>query len=320
MTAKFTGLMKAKFTGHDTFPLRYGWLFKAANLVNSDGLISLADSHFSAQTIQKLGVGKNMVNAIKYWAEVSKMVETRVVNRATVQAVTEIGDFLLDRIEGRDPYLEDIGSVWLLHFLLCFDDDHLTSYRYFFNYSNSIYFEKTKLADDLFEDLPRLTGSASVNKSTLKKDIECFLATYSQKNRGGAKKKTVDEDHFTSPLSELGLIQDLGRGFYQCDLGERPSLPIEIFTYALVEYSRIANLNSLSKLVSFEDLLVKPLSPGRIFKLSESELGRFLDEAVIASGGDIGWIDSLGLKQVLIEPTCLERIADILDRYYWARS
>lgn len=312
--------MKPRFTGHDTFPLRYGWLFKAADLIKNNELISISDNKQTARTIERLGVGKNMVNAIRYWAEVSKVIETRVVNRTTVQEVTEIGDFLLDPIVGRDPYLEDIGSVWLLHFLLCFDDDYLTSYRYFFNYSHSSYFEKTKLADDLFDDLPRLTGSSSVNKSTLKKDIDCFLATYSQKSRGGAKKKVVDEDYFTSPLSELGLLQDLGRGFYQCDLGERPSLPVEIFTYALVEYFRVANVNYMSKLVSFEDLLVKPLSPGRIFKLSESELGRLLDEAVTASEGDIGWIDSLGLKQVLIEPAYLERVGDILDRYYGARN
>jgi len=308
--------MKPRFTGHDTFPLRYGWLFKAVNLVNNHELISVSDNDQAARTIEVLGVGKNMVNAIRYWAEVSKVVETRISKRTSVHEITSIGRYIFDPESGRDPYLEDVGTLWLIHFLLCFDDEQLTAYRYFYNYSNSIYFEKSKLVDDLLDDLVRLTGSASVNKATIKKDVDCFLATYAEKYRAGAKKKAVDEDHFASPLTELGLVKDLGRGFFQCDLDERPSLPLNIFTYALVEFFKLANAESQARQISFEDVLSKPLSPGRIFKLSEAELGRFIDEAVAESNGSIVWVDSLGLKQVSIDSTLLDNPKDLLDDYY----
>lgn len=303
--------LKPRFTGHDTFPLRYGWLFKAVKLIKSKELITISGGQDASRTIERLGVGKNMVNAIRYWAEASKVIE-----RTPEQHVTELGDYLLDPTGGRDPYLEDLGTIWLLHFLLCFDQAHLTAYRYFFNYSNNIYFEKTKFNDDLTEDLFKLTEQKLVNKSTLRKDVDCFLATYVYKSRSGGKQKAIDEDHFTSPLSELGLIQDLGRGFYQCEYGERPSLPLEIFIYALVRYHRFANNDSQSDLISFEDLVSRPLSPGRIFRLSEAELGRFLDEAVAFSDGKVGWIDSLGLKQVAIESCLLEEPNRLLDSYY----
>lgn len=308
--------MKPRFTGHDTFPLRHGWLFKAADLIKNKELLSASDNDQAARTIGILGVGKNMVNAIKYWAEASKIVDTRIVNRSSVQEVTALGSYLFDSVTGKDPYLEDVGTLWLLHFLLCFDDEQLTAYRYFYNYSNSIYFEKTKLVDDLLEDLVRLTGSASVNKATIKKDVDCFLSTYSEKHRSGIKKKTVDEDHFASPLTELGLVKDLGRGFYQCDLEARPSLPLNIFTYALVEFFKFLNAESRSRQVSFEDVLSKPLSPGRIFRLSEVELGRLLDEAVADSNGSIVSVDSLGLKQVTIDDCLLDNPKDLLDDYF----
>ncbi|WP_151704765.1 DUF4007 family protein [Nitrincola alkalilacustris] len=308
--------MKPRFTGHDTFPLRHGWLFKAIDIIKNNELLSVSDSDQASRTIEILGVGKNMVNAIRYWAEVSKVVETRLVNRSSVQAVTSLGNYIFDPQTGLDPYLEDVGTLWLLHFLLCFDDEQLTAYRYFFNYSNSIYFDKNKFINDLLDDLVRLTGSASVNKATVKKDVDCFLATYAEKHRTASKNKTVDEDHFASPLTELGLVKDLGRGFYQCDLDDRPSLPLSIFTFALVEYFKFANAESQSRQVSFEDVLTKPLSPGRIFKLSESELGRLIDEAVSESNGSIVWVDSLGLKQVAIDATLLENPKDLLDDYY----
>ncbi len=312
--------MKPRFTGHDTFPLRHGWLFKATNLLKNNELLSASDNGQAARTIEVLGVGKNMVNAIKYWAEVSKVVETRIVNRSSVQEVTSLGNYIFDPKVGCDPYLEDMGTLWLLHFLLCFDDEQLTAYRYFFNYSNSIYFEKTKLVDDLLEDLVRLIGAASVNKATIKKDVDCFLATYAEKHLAGIKKKAIDEDYFASPLTELGLIKDLGRGFYQCDFDDRPSLPLSIFMYALVEYFKFVNAESQSRQVSFEDVLSKPLSPGRIFKLSEAELGRLIDEAVSESNGSIVWVDSLGLKQVAIDKMLLEKPKDLLDDYYRGRK
>jgi hypothetical protein len=111
-------------------------------------------------------------------------------------------------------------------------------------------------------------------------------------------------------------VKDMGRGFYQCDLEGRPSLPSKIFTFALVVFFNFVNSNSQSGQIAFEDLLSKPLSPGRIFKLSEAELGRFIDEAVSNSDGSIVWVDSLGLKQVAIDEAYLEKPETLLDGYY----
>lgn len=308
--------MKAKFTGHDTFPLRHGWLFKAFNVIKNNGLLTTTDQNHAMCTIAQLGVGKNMVNAIKYWSEVSKIVETKVVDRNMVQSITPMGLYLFKELGGRDPFLEDIGTIWLVHFLLNFDDEQLTAYRYFFNYSNLIYFEKTKLVEELAEESVRLTGSDVGKVATVKKDVDCFLATYAEKARNKTKRLSVDEDYFTSPLTELNLIKEIGRGFYQCDRDERHTLPINIFMYALVRYFLFFNAEFQSRQVSFEDILSKPLSPGRIFRLSETELGRLLDESVAESHGSITWVDSLGLKQVSIDETLLSQTLDLLDDYY----
>ena len=313
--------MKAKFTGHDTFPLRYGWLFKAINHIDNNGLLS-SDSDHVKDAISKLGVGKNMINAIKYWAESCQIISLHVEDRRSKQKVTEIGRYIFDVKNGKDPYLEDIGSLWLIHFLLNFDDEYLTSYRYFFNYSNSIYFEKTRFIEEIDQNVLRLVSSDTLKLATIKKDVDCFLSTYSRQNLRSSKSryKMIDEDYFTSPLSELGLIVDLGRGFYQSDYDERPTLPIQIFIYALVCFFNRHSIISSSTVISFEDILRNPLSPGRIFRLSESALGHLLDQAVEHTLSSISWVDSLGLKQVTICDFLLKNPIHDLDDYYGARK
>ncbi|MEG3346090.1 DUF4007 family protein [Pseudoalteromonas sp. B5MOD-1] len=306
--------MKAKFTGHDTFPLRYGWLFKAVNHLNSNGNFSSSDEESIRHSIVELGVGKNMVKAIQYWAESSGIIESIRKNNKTLHNVTvNKGLYLFDK-GGKDPYLELPGSIWLLHFWLNFNDEHLTAYRYFFNYSNVQHFEKSKLIDDCYEDAKRLVKSEIGNVTTIKKDMDCFLNMYSKKVKTTTKK--VDEDHFTSPLAELNLVQDNGRSFYVSNLTERPELPIEIFVYALLEFFKVETTESKVSTIDFDSLLTKPCSPGRIFRLSESGLGQKLDEAQEYTNKNISWVDSLGLRQVNISESEKNNTINYLNEYY----
>jgi len=260
------------------------------------------------------------VNAIRYWAEASSVIDVTHTKKQVDQAVSATGNYLFgsDTTQGQDPYLEQIGSIWLIHFWLNFNSNYLTSFRYFFNYSNVQHFEKPKLLTDCSEDSRKLVSNDIGNENTLKKDIDCFLNTYCKKFKSSSSKKMlkIDEDHFTSPLSELNLIQDNGGGFYISDLAERPELPIEIFIYGLVRFAEIETMESKVNTVDFDSLLTKPCSPGRIFRLSESGLGQKLDESQAFSKGTISWIDSLGLRQIKIEQSVIDNPGAFLDDYY----
>ena len=142
--------MKAKFTGHDTFPLRYGWLYKAVNYLNCGFKLQTSNEEKTREAIVELGVGKNMVNAIRYWAESSSVVDVETKNNTVDHIISNNGKYLFgsDSEQGKDPYLEQLASIWLIHFWLNFNDGILTSYRFFFNYSNVQHFEKVKLIAD----------------------------------------------------------------------------------------------------------------------------------------------------------------------------
>lgn len=312
--------MKAKFNGHDTFPLRYGWLYKSVNYLNYGYKLQTSNENKTREAIVQLGVGKNMVNAIRYWAESSSVINVMTTNNVVDHEVSDNGVYLFggSGVQGKDPYLEQSASIWLLHFWLNFNENFLTSYRYFFNYANVQHFEKSKLVTDCADTASRLVTNELGNENTLKKDVDCFLNTYCKKFKSSnAKNKTsIDEDHFTSPLSELNLIQDNGAGFYVSDLLERPELPVEIFIYALIKFVQVETQDSNINNVDFESLLTKPYSPGRIFRLSENGLGQQLDKAQEFSKGEISWIDSLGLRQVQVETAALNSPISYLDKYY----
>lgn len=310
--------MKAKFTGHDTFSLRYGWLYKAVNHLNLGGKLQTSNNEKTREAIVDLGVGKNMVNAIRYWAEATSLVDVTRKQSNIDYSTSIVGEYIFNANTGKDPYLEQVGSIWLIHFWLNFNSEYLTAYRYFFNYSQVQHFEKSKLINDCYSEARKIVINDVGNESTLKKDIDCFLNTYTKKIKNSAtnKKQSIDEDHFNSPLTELNLIQDLGAGYYVSDLKERPDLPIEIFIFALIEFITKETKESNINTIDFDSLLLKQCSPGRIFRLSENGLGQKLDEAQEYSHNNISWIDSLGLRQVQISQDYLDSPMSVLNEFY----
>ena len=63
----------------------------------------------------KLGVGKNMVRSIRFWSQVMGMAEAET--KRSSLSVTDFGRILLAE-KGVDPFLEDIRTLWLLHWNL----------------------------------------------------------------------------------------------------------------------------------------------------------------------------------------------------------
>src|SRR5882757_3548772 len=63
-------LSQGTFSGHETFPFRYAWLKKGL-----EGLLANPNIFNSDDAIVDLGVGKNMVRAIRHWCIATKLIE-----------------------------------------------------------------------------------------------------------------------------------------------------------------------------------------------------------------------------------------------------
>ena len=97
-----TSTLKASFGRHETFALRYSWLTKGFQAFTKNPAIFSSDE----ATID-LGVGKNMVNAIKYWLRATSMLN----DSPEGLAVTTIGKAIFSK-NGWDQYLEDEAIIW----------------------------------------------------------------------------------------------------------------------------------------------------------------------------------------------------------------
>ena len=101
--------MNYRYSGHETFPCRYTWLPKAVqNLRRNNNLFTDED-----EAMVQLGVGKNMVRAIRFWADAA---DVAIANEspATGLRPSEFGEDILGP-NGHDEYLEDIRTLWLIH-------------------------------------------------------------------------------------------------------------------------------------------------------------------------------------------------------------
>src|SRR5688572_19827680 len=116
------------FAAHESFHLRQGWLRKGLRGIEQDPYLFGRDD-----ATDVLGVGRNMVSAIRYWLQA-----TGVARAATEQVdgkrisrfgPTQLGHLLITH----DPFIEDEGSLWFIHYELATNHEQGTTWSWFFN-------------------------------------------------------------------------------------------------------------------------------------------------------------------------------------------
>ena len=182
---------QAAFGRHETFQLRYGWLTKGYQALKKNPKVFESDE----STIE-LGVGKNMVNSIRYWMMACRLLENSPIS------LTPFADYIFDQNEGVDPYLEDEATLWLLHWKLATNPEQATAWFWFFNQFHKPAFTSKELRAAL-----RDFAEANLNKkhslATIKNDALVLMRMYCQ---SAGNKKTPVEEALDSPLAILGLV------------------------------------------------------------------------------------------------------------------
>lgn len=295
------------FSGHETFPFRYSWLKKGIDATSQDpGIFS------KEEAMSELGVGKNMVRSMRHWCLAARLIrEDAGAAGVRGQFIPTVFGRKLFSDHGFDPYLEDPATLWLIHWQIASNFREATTWFWAFNYWNAAEFTKEVLISELRTWLTN-GPYKQVADNSLKRDADCFVRTYvqSRHHRG-----PVSEDTLDCPLVDLHLIAELADGkTYQFQRGKQPSLPDEVFAYALVEFWR--GSAQPGSTLAFEKVAYEPASPGRIFKLDEDSLSERLERIEAVTGGLYGYDETAGLKQVYKRPGEEIEPAEILKSYY----
>ena len=306
------------FSGHQTFVFRYPWLKKGVDALAKDAHIFRADD-----AIVRLGVGKNMVDSIRYWGLSTGVIEefsSVGQSRSKSLQVSKFGrKLLLDG--GWDTYLEDDASLWLLHYHLVTNPARATTWYFAFNLFGAAEFTKENLRDALKRYVDMHTGGkAKISDTSLDADVSCFVRTYLSGRRGSA---STPEETFDCPLASLGLLTPIVRPkgdngkkqatLYQFSIKPKPSLPALVFTYALVDFWK--QHHSHQETLSLREIVYGDGAPGRVFRLDEDAVLSYLDALASHTKNALFFADTALVRQVvrrapLADPTTL------LESYY----
>lgn len=262
-----------RFGGHQTFPIRDGWLHKGMDLLLSD-----PDKLVDEYAADYLGVGRNMAKSINHWLVATNMAEkcTTVGKTGRIKALKDLQKTSFGEIIWKnDPYFIDTNTWWFLHINLVHNEKDAASWHWFFNHFRAERFQKSVCVQNILRH-EALLSSKTPSLTTIDRDISCFLNTYSTDIPSVQKDP---EDEIESPFVELGLMYYYRKsGFYQVSREPR-SIPRYVFMYAL---SRALNDNERFSIIDgyievpFHDLVQINNSPGKVFVLSNEQLFELL--------------------------------------------
>jgi len=301
---------KYKFSGHQTFAFRYGWLEKGVR-----GVADHRDLFSRDDALVVLGVGKNMVESIRHWSQVAQLIEPSPDagrNASRSLQPTAIARKLL--LNGAwDPFLEDDASLWLIHWLIATNPSIGTAWQLLFSKYNRPDFTRREITNYVHDFVAK--EGLKVSDSVIARDIDCLLRTYVV--GGGSKKQAVAEESFACPLLQLNLIQPSPDGeLYRFAIGPKPSLPAPVFAYALHEH--FGCRENRIETMSIQECLYGEGSPGQIFKLDENSLVEYVEALEDTMGGSVILDETAGLKQIYRRQTFDP--VKILDNYYGRSS
>lgn len=262
---------KLRFSGHDTFVVRSYWPKKGYDFVKKEGKFSAEDA------VVELGVGKNMVSSIQFWMKALGLIDEKT------NELTPFSHFLFNDEFGTDPFLEDIGSIWLLHYFLV-KTDYSSIYSLIFNElrKERSVFNKNQLTAFLKRKYSEIENN-ELNLKTIEKDISVFTRLYNKVDFQALSKDF--EDEMSSLMIELELItssieDEIKEGknkhekveWYHLHGDNRNLLPPAILLFSILD-----NFRDL-KNIGLKRLEIEPNSPGMIFLLSKDALYRKLKE------------------------------------------
>lgn len=278
-----------RFSGHESFICRYGWLPKVYRAVKNDASLLRNDE----RATQALGIGRNMVKSIQFWGEASGVL--RSANERGHEP-GPVGKLLFGGRSPWDSHLESLESLWLIHWYLV-SKGGLAAWSEVFGEGNLIRFEKKQLVAALAQ---RGEGAARpLAMSTLEQHASIFIQSYYQDERG-------TDDTLWCPLQDLGLMKAIksehGGAVYNTEAKAPVGLTCRIFGIALTDF--IASSEN-GQSVEFQRLLKSPGSPGLVFRLDEAQLRIFVDKLVELNPTAIRFVDTADTQTVIID---LEKI------------
>ncbi|WP_287210966.1 DUF4007 family protein [Muribaculum sp.] len=268
-------MSRYSFSGHESFQCKSLWLKKGY-----DYLIG-GNSFTDVDAVAKLGVGKNMVSAIRFWL--------RAFGLTKADELQPEARYIFDSGTGRDPFAEDVNTLWLLHFLIVSSKVASIYNLLFVEYQREKKeFSRSELQSFIKRKCSIPEQKNVYNENTVRKDIGVLLKNYV------APKDLKTIEDFSSLLIVLGLIIDTGKQstdkeqIYTFKIGDSSEIASEIILFALIQ------MKGTDHTVSFDVLQQLSL----IFGMSMTTLIDVIRSLEFSFPNTLVFTDNSGIKNV----------------------
>lgn len=242
--------MTMRFRAHDTFYIRKGWLSKGMkNIVQKPNVF--VDKNENPMDV--LGIGANMVKALRYWLPAVGLTE-EATSGVRMQQLTEFGKLVYEN----DKFIEEIGTLYLLHYNLVKNIANATAWYWFFNKFEAKEFTKEDFLLQLQNFISLEDKDANVALRSLEDDFACIINTYVPNE----KLEDADpENNIDCPFRELNLINSLNKKTF------KKTIPLaQTFNPWVILAVIMKQANGRSE-IRLNDLLTEPCSIGKVFNL-----------------------------------------------------
>lgn len=246
-----------RFGAHQTFHLRDSWLHKGLKAIAADPQALHHD-----QASEKLGMGKNMVEALRYWLEATQV----AVRDEDGLCITEEASLMMER----DPYFELDGTLQFIHYLLVSNEESATVWQWFFNKFSVSEFDADSVNVYLQSYIDSNTDR-KINPNTLAKDVTCLLRMY--KNEEFDPKKDPETNN-PSPFGRFRWLDFVENKFIKREINSTEIDP-QIFVFALY-FFWVDELQEVES-ISLEDIATRENSPGLAFGLSIDQCAQMIE-------------------------------------------
>ena len=282
------------FSGHESFPCKTLWLKKGYDFIK-------AGKDFNAPTaVVDLGVGKNMVSAVRYWYKAFGL------NKDSETAW--IADYVLDSLTGKDPYLEDLGTLWLLHFLLIYSNEASLYKMFFIDFQKERrLFDREQVVSFVKRKMMEAGKENLFNENTVKKDVGVLLLNYC------LPRNPQSNEDFSTLLMDLDLLRQSekkdksedNKDKYFFNIEGKKQVTPEVFLFALLLTKEDAD-NS----VSYDTLR----DVGLMFCMTDLEVIDMLNQLSETYSDALTYSDVAGIRQ--LQFTQQMDAKQVLEKYY----
>lgn len=246
--------MPMKFRAHDTFFIRKGWLSKGMRCVSNKPDV-FVDKNENPMDV--LGIGANMVKALRYWLQVVGLTEEPSKGKRD-QHFTALGRMIYEH----DTYIEELGTLYLLQYELASQKEDATAWYFFFNEFSMSEFSKEDFVAALEKFIKMEESDSSVASRSLSDDFTCIINTYLPRYKSNPT-KVSPENNIDCPFGELGLVDILNKR----KKTYKKSIPASDTLNPWVALAVIVDNADGRTEISLNALLNAPCNIGRVFNL-----------------------------------------------------